>query len=248
MDIVVLAALQIAGLVAIGLSYHKLSSILAFHRKAALSDMDNVFQQLEALQGIYAELELKHALPPTRGWAASPDFLLNVARHALTRQATNVLECSSGISTLILARCMEKLGRGHVYSLEHDPVFAEKTRANLRHHGLDKFATVLDAPLRELQLSDWNGKWYDKDVVPAGIQFDLLVVDGPPQFIAKMARYPAVPVFYSRLSASAAVYLDDAARPDEMQEVQSWLAKHPDLALLDVAKCEKGCTALQKSA
>ena len=36
------------------------------------------FRQLEALVSLHEMLDLKAALPPTRGWAASPDLLLTL--------------------------------------------------------------------------------------------------------------------------------------------------------------------------
>lgn len=52
---------------------------LADHQRR---DAAMLFRQLEALQGLYAELGLEKSLPGTRGWAASPDFLMELVRHA----------------------------------------------------------------------------------------------------------------------------------------------------------------------
>ena len=118
-------------------------------RDQSRQDSAGLFRQLEALQGLYAELDLKNSLPPTRGWAASPDFLLEIARYARTSRPLSVVECSSGASTLVLARCMQLNGAGRVLSLEHDPYYAEQTRRQLQHHGLQDWAQVVDAPLQK---------------------------------------------------------------------------------------------------
>ncbi|ELX08754.1 hypothetical protein Jab_2c08110 [Janthinobacterium sp. HH01] len=228
---------------------HKLRSMhimLYDVRDQAHHDQAGLFRQLEALQGLYIELDLRHSLPPTRGWAASPDFLLEVARHARTLRQATVLECSSGVSTLVLARCMQLNGGGKVYSLEHDVHFAAQTRAHLRRHGLQDFATVIDAPLTPYDLDGLSWPWYDLAQLPALPSFDLLVIDGPPQATRAEARYPAGPLLFPRLSAGATVYLDDAARPDEQAILRRWRQEFPKLAQSSPG-CEKGCAVLRVS-
>src|SRR5690242_20570642 len=66
------------------------------------------FRQVEALAGIFLELGITHSLPPTRGWAASPDFLREIAVHVLHARPGVIVECGSGVSTVVLARCLQK--------------------------------------------------------------------------------------------------------------------------------------------
>ncbi|MFA9217698.1 MAG: class I SAM-dependent methyltransferase [Sphingomonadaceae bacterium] len=205
-----------------------------------------LFRQIEAVHGLYAELGLQHSLPPTRGWAASPDFLLELVRHVRSRAPHTVLECSSGVSTLVLARCLQLNGVGKVLSLEHDPVYAAHTREQLRLHGLLDWAAVIDAPLvpQVIDGADWI--WYDLTQLPMEAAIDLLVIDGPPQAIGALARYPAGPRLFERLAAHGCVFLDDAARPDERAIIARWQQENPALALALLA-CEKGCAVLQRN-
>ena len=209
------------------------------------ADHTLLFRQMEALQGLHVELDLKNSLPPTRGWAASPDFLLELARHVRTAQPLTVLECSSGTSTLVLARCLQLNGTGKVYSLEHDAHFAHQTRMQLRRHGLEDWAVVLDAPLRSHQLEGESWPWYDDSALPAGLPIDLLVIDGPPQATRKLARYPAGPLLFPRLSTGASVFLDDAGRADEQAILQRWQAAFAELQR-SARECEKGCAVLSR--
>lgn len=203
---------------------------------------DDLFRQLEALQGLYVELGLTKSMPATRGWAASPDYLLETVRHALASKPSAVLECSSGTSTMVLARCMQMNGAGHVYSLEHDPHYAAQTRLLLERHGLSDWATVLDAPLAQHQIGDASWLWYETSALPARA-FDMLSIDGPPQAIGKLARYPAGPMLFPRLGADAAIFMDDADRPDERAILARWKAEFPLLAQ-SARYCEKGCAVL----
>lgn len=244
-----LAAAFVALAMLIFVVYHKLSLAIDRLGKESPKISGNVFAQIEALLALQQELRLVHALPPTRGWAASPDFLRNLMVHALRDGPRSIVECSSGVSTLVLARCMQLLGKdGHVFSLEHDAEFAEKTRQLLRQHGLCDYATVYDAPLKEYHLPQWSGKWYSHDVLPADLDIDMLVIDGPPWFVAETPRYPALPFLHGALNSQALVFLDDAFRPEEKTCVQRWLEEFRDLKELREPVCEKGCVVLQRAA
>jgi predicted O-methyltransferase YrrM len=206
-----------------------------------------LFRQTEALQGLYAELGLEKSLPSTRGWAASPDFLLELATHVRTAKPLMALECSSGVSTLVLARCMQLNGSGKVVSLEHDGLYADETRRQLQRHGLSDWAVVIDAPLTRHVLGGDIWPWYAlaglENDMPAGQPIDLLVIDGPPQAIRPLARYPAGPLLFGRLRAGAAVFLDDAARPGEQAILARWKTEFPALRQSS-RRCEKGCAVL----
>ncbi len=200
-------------------------------------------QQLQLLHTLEHELDLPQGLPPTRGWAASPDFLLAIARHARAAQPRIIVECSSGVSTLVLARTAQLNGLGHVYSLEHDAEYAEATRQNLRHYKLDNYATVITAPLVAHSLREQNWPWYDLKKLTIDQPIDLLVIDGPPELTRDHARYPAGPLLFTRLAPGAAVFLDDAARPFEKDIVAWWSEENPSFTV-KTPFAEKGCAVL----
>jgi predicted O-methyltransferase YrrM len=228
------------------LLYQRLSGASERVRAQIKSSCDNAITQIEALLALQSELRLAHALPPTRGWAASPDFLRNLMQHALRNRPAVTVECSSGSSTVVLARCAQLAGQGHVYSLEQDPVFAAKTRELLQDNGLADWATVIDAPLQALQLPGWQGNWYASQHLPEDLAIDLLVIDGPPWFVHEDPRYPALPVLDGRVRKGGVLFLDDAARPEEQRAIKRWLAELPHWKEIQVPRCEKGCVALQK--
>jgi predicted O-methyltransferase YrrM len=205
--------------------------------------LDEQFRQLEALANLRAEIEPVGILPPTRGWAASPDFLVVVASAAREHRPQCVVECSSGVSTIVLARCMQKNGSGHVYSLEHDPIYAVRTRDHLVRLGLAEWATVIDAPLEEQVIDQGVHRWYAKDKLPGHLTIDMLIIDGPPADTQSLARYPAGPVLFPRLSENGRVYLDDADRQDEREIVARWLARFAMLQHANIPT-EKGCVML----
>jgi hypothetical protein len=231
-----------------GYGVHKLRRIhLILYRWRDRSglELSSLFRQIEALQGLYLDLGLQKSLPPTRNWAASPDFLWELSRHALEERPRTVVECGSGVSTLVLARCLQLNGVGKVYSLEHEPEHAEKTREQLERHGLGEWATVLDAPLRPHAIQGEVWPWYAEEMLPGEGGIDMLVIDGPPWHVRPLARYPAGPVLFPRLAARAAVFLDDAAREDEKAVLKRWHAEFPALRQTP-RPCEKGCAVLDR--
>lgn len=211
-----------------------------------LSEINAVYPQIQAYLGLRDLIRPIWPLPLLRGWAASPDFLLEIAKQALETKPRLILECSSGASTLILARCCQMNDFGHVFSLEHDPKYATHTRDLVKQHALEAWATVIDAPLTTHDECD-SSLWYSFENVsiePSSV--DLLVVDGPPGNLAPYARFPAVPLLWGLLSPNCAILLDDANRPQEQEIIKRWLDAYEDLTWLDL-NCEKGCAKLERS-
>jgi predicted O-methyltransferase YrrM len=161
-------------------------------------------------------------MPSTRTWAASPDILNHLCRLVLARQPEQVFEVGSGVSTLTMAYCLKRLGRGRIVSLESDATFAEATRRMLAEHTLDHLATVVHAPLTDTEIRGEHWRWYDVERMPVVAPIDLLFVDGPHGLTQPLARFPALPMLSSRLAPHCVVVLDDGARPDERAIAERW--------------------------
>ncbi|MBL8532573.1 MAG: class I SAM-dependent methyltransferase [Betaproteobacteria bacterium] len=204
----------------------------------------HAYRQVEGLHALYATLSPQVGLPALRGWAGSPDFLAELARQVLERKPDNVVECSSGTSTLVIAKCLRRIGRGHVYSLEHEAHYAEQTRRLLKEHGVEAFATVITAPLHETRAGSRAGFWYSGlDALPETLQ--MVVVDGPPGTTSKLARYPAGPLLIPRLDPGGLMLLDDADRNDEKEMVKLWQMEIPGLSVTRL-DAEKGLVAIER--
>jgi predicted O-methyltransferase YrrM len=182
-------------------------------------------RQIQSLMYIYSSLSLRRPLPPMRDMAISPDFAATLVSTILERRPKTILEFGSGTSTLLSSYCLEQIGSGKIISIDHEGQYAEQTRESLRNHGVDRYAEVIHAPLRELSLPTGKWKWYDTAFLESLPEIDLLVVDGPPAWLQSLARYPALPVLRKHLSHSAIVLIDDADRPDEQEMVKRWLAE-----------------------
>lgn len=193
------------------------------------TELKQTFRQVEAIQNLSAMLPASDVLPATRGWAASPDLLLVLVDQVIAQRPSLVVECGSGASTLWLALALRRFGiDGRIVALEHDPVFAAKTRGYLARHGVSDLAEVRDAPLEDLSLADGTYSWYAqrtwKDLTGIG----LLFVDGPPAATGIRARYPALPLLREALNPAATVVLDDLVVPDMRETLRLWLDAYPE--------------------
>jgi len=180
------------------------------------------YKHLESLFSLFCTLQFQAPLPETGDMAASPDFLKKIAGLIYQKQPELVVEASSGVSTLIAAYCLKNIGKGQIISLEHDAKYAATSQELITTHRLQEIATVIHAPLKKSQINGNTWLWYDISDVRFEKPIDVLLIDGPPSKIQKLARYPALPVLFDYLSDNAVIFLDDGKRPDERKIVELW--------------------------
>ncbi len=153
------------------------------------------------------------------GYSASLRLLKHIARH-VARNPGPVLECGSGMSTLLLGVLGQKHGVP-VHVLEHHPDWAEHMRQIVRHHRLHT-TTVLHAPLRSYGDFDW----YDISSLPSESEYRMVVCDGPPGK-STGERFGLLPVVGQRLAADCRILLDDTHRRRERSIIQRWNGLRP---------------------
>jgi len=210
------------------------------------TELKQTFRQVEALQNLSAILPASDVLPATRGWAASPDLLLVLVDQLITRRPALVVECGSGASTLWLALALRRFGiDGRIVALDHDPVFAAKTRGFLARHGVSDLAEVRDAPLEEVSLAGGTYSWYARQAWKDLTSIDLVFVDGPPAATGDKARYPALPLLREALSPAATVVLDDLVVPDMQETLRLWLDAYPEFSS-EILPLEKQAALLRQ--
>jgi predicted O-methyltransferase YrrM len=171
------------------------------------SEIADVYHQVEAIEQLLPILKLSAPLPPSRGWAASPDFLLTLAHITKRIRPRLTVELGSGTSTLVLA----KSGARKIISLDHSEEFGNQTREMLASHGI----RGVDIRIHELENYPSGYKWYAKSTLKGLAKIDLLVIDGPPSSTNPDARYPALEHLIPLLSLKATVILDDVDREEE---------------------------------
>jgi len=205
--------------------HRELTDTLAAQQKSAAHGTDHLLRaqsrEVEALVQLFQGFTPRAPMPSSGGFALNPTDLLALLHLIRTRRPRLVLELGSGTSTVWIAYALEQIG-GRLISLDHDPGYAEKTRAMLAAHGLT-VAEVRDAALRPVLLDGRSFPWYDTDALADVREVDLLLIDGPPEKTGPDARYPAMRVLEDRLADSATVVFDDAHRPDEQVALRRWV-------------------------
>lgn len=216
------------------------------HTRTVRRDVADLYTQIEALHGLHLTLGLSEPLPPMRDWAVSPDFGLLLVSTIRELRPRTIVEASSGVSSVICGICLEELGgAGRVVSLDHEEEYARRSREALRLHGVEGVVSVEHAPLVDHVLEGETYRWYDTTAVDRLESIDLLVIDGPPGYLGRLIRYPALPLLVGRLSPNAVVLLDDAARAAEREIVDRWVAECPDFRARYVYT-EKGAVVLSR--
>ena len=202
-----------------------------------------LFNQFESYHYIRDRLKLHNGLPYTRDWSASPDFLKLITEHCLQHKPQIIVECSSGLSSLVLARCCQLNQQGHLYSLENGVDYASASEQHIHDYDLDDFAHIIHAPLTPYSLNNTDYQWYDISQLPDA-SINMLVIDGPPGFIQKHSRYPALPLLFKKLAKDCVIFMDDAARDEEKEIVEMWLGEFSNFEH-EYVSLMRGCSVLR---
>jgi predicted O-methyltransferase YrrM len=160
-------------------------------------------------------------------WSAD-SALLAALLTWLPKSTGPILECGSGLSTLVLAAAASVANRD-LWTLEHDPRWAARVSRELQPH-LSSCATVLLAPLRDYG----SYEWYAPDLAALPTSIGFVLCDGPPGD-TRGGRYGLVPELRNRMRSGCIVILDDTQRPEEHSIVRRWIRELPASILTEAA-------------
>jgi predicted O-methyltransferase YrrM len=245
--LVIAGSLMALAVIAITHMYFTLSAKLDAHAESLANEHIQTTRQVQSLLYVFSVIKPRRPLPPMRHMAISPDFAATLVSLVAELRPKTILEFGSGTSTLLCSYCLEMLGGGSIISVDHEEQYAEQTRQSLRDHGLERFARVIHAPLKEVSFPAGKWQWYNTSFIAELPTIDLLIVDGPPAWLQPMSRYPALPLVFSHLSPSATVLIDDANRTDEQKMLEKWMAEFPAFARSNLMH-EKGTVLLKRTA
>jgi hypothetical protein len=149
-------------------------------------------------------------------WSAQHEYLEAALKHVRETDGP-ILECGSGLSTILMAAVAQTRGL-HIWSLEHEPRWAERVQ---RYLGKYRFTsvTMCIAPLRSYGDFDWYAL-PSLQAIPGRIS--LVICDGPPGSTTRGGRYGLVPVMLEKLRPDCTILLDDGARQDELTIAARW--------------------------
>jgi hypothetical protein len=147
-------------------------------------------------------------------WSAREEFLACCISHTMSNNGA-ILECGSGLSTLLIATVAKRHNQMH-WVLEHKPDWAKRVQSYLDAYGLHAHITAC-------ALKDF-GKfcWYDVPQNELPQRFSLIVCDGPPNRTTKGGRYGLVPIMKEHIVPNCIILLDDAYRKEEREIAERW--------------------------
>ena len=163
---------------------------------------------------------------PATEWGVDALFAEAVLTEIERRSPGLVVECGSGISTLLFGSCLEALGTGSLITFEHDEEFASQAISLARSCGCADRLQLVVNPLGRHRVADRDVSWYvGLEALEGRDPIEILIVDGPPAATGPFARYPAVPLLLPYLAPNAAVFLHDGSRSDETETALRWGAE-----------------------
>jgi hypothetical protein len=207
---------------------HALAVALAFSASLVVYFQRRWRPQIPSYDMQLANLGALVSLSPLRSLPVLPysDMALDgielnaVISYAMLNEPKCIVECGSGVSTVMLGNLLKARESGHLYALEEDEGWCRLMLDLVRAQGLDQYVTVYWAPV--------EGTWYARTVARKLIEeverIDLLLVDGP-QTKDVQSRYDALGYFRERLDASSVVMLHDVNRAQESEILRRWQAE-----------------------
>jgi predicted O-methyltransferase YrrM len=237
-----------AGSITFGAGVFWLTLLTLFVFRRLQSEIRAEANHIEATIAVTSILKPRRPLPPFGGAALEADTVRELVALLFQTRPGLIVECGSGLSTLITAYVLEQLGQGHIVSLEQGESWHHVTKGYLDQHGLASYADVVYAPLKRLDgpvLGQFQ--WYDPTCLAQYHDIDLLIVDGPTAWADPEARYPAVPFLWEKLSNHAVIFVDDTKRQGESRIVERWLAQYPGQLRVETRETSKGLALLRVS-
>lgn len=153
------------------------------------------------------------------GFSADIRYLKFWLRETLTTTDRTVLECGSGLTTLLLGVVADRQSHTHL-SLEHDSGWYERMHGTLNAEGV-KNTTVHYCPLKDYGEFEWYGI---SDVgIPDEPVIDFVICDGPPAQ-TRGGRVGLPYVLGSRFADGCIIAADDAHRTGEREIMSRWMS------------------------
>jgi predicted O-methyltransferase YrrM len=151
------------------------------------------------------------------GMAASTTLLQALAR-LIPQHRHGILECGSGLTTIVMGALTRGTGR-RVVALEHMPDWALRVQGVLDRLGLGHVQVVHSA-LEEFE----DFAWYEVEPTHIAGPFDLVLCDGPPARTFG-GRRGLLPRMQSLLEPGAVILFDDPNVPSEQETLRTWQAR-----------------------
>lgn len=148
-------------------------------------------------------------------WSARDEYLWSCIYHSLLNTKYPILECGSGLTTIIAGIIAAQTGNT-VWSLEHSEEWGARVQKVLKDFRIDSDHLYVK-PLKNYG----SYHWYDPPLRAMPAKFGLVICDGPPGSTIG-GRSGLVPVMRKKLKKGTLILLDDANRPGEQIISEEW--------------------------
>ena len=191
------------------------------HTASRVDRLENVVKQIRTISAgdPVGKLQLARltAAWGNFGYSASLSYLHEVER-LFSESSGTVLECGSGVTTLLLGLLAEKYDR-LVYTFENHDKWGAHIAEIAQLLQLDNLQ-VCQTPLRNY--GDYD--WYDLQEQHIRYGIGLVVCDGPPGTI-RGGRYGLMPVMSQFMRPDCRILLDDTHRKQEKALIRRWASE-----------------------
>lgn len=151
-------------------------------------------------------------------WDADEEYL-RVSCDLIRHSSSDILECGSGLSTIIYGMALRgKTTR--LVALEHQQEWFERVNAELIRTG-GQAVELIRTPL----ISYGEFDWYDRPSRLHDRRFEIVICDGPPSTTLG-GRYGLLPVLRDQLGTPTTILLDDSSREGEQDALQRWSTEY----------------------
>lgn len=153
-------------------------------------------------------------------FSADGDYISEVVAR-VGRCAGPVLECGSGLTTLVAALVGQQRGLT-IWSLEQDVQWVGFVRRQLKNN------RICNVELRHAPLIEYDGYiWYDIERFEVPSYFDLVLCDGPAFFdgwgpAREQSRYGLLPTLASKGTTVGEILFDDATESRAANIFRRW--------------------------
>lgn len=187
----------------------------AMHQRYVLEQALKRFMQDPSPEALTVELmdDLAYGWA-NHGWCAQCEYLRKCLDYANNTQGS-VLECGSGLSTLLLGIVAQQRGI-RVWSLEHNGFWADRLSSVLSKMKINS-VTICRVALRSFGEFDW----YDVSLEQMPKDFSVVVCDGPPGDTLG-GRCGLIPVMKEHLTPGCVIIADDVTRKAELNMLIDW--------------------------
>lgn len=202
-----------------------ISTVLSIAARPFRGRRDNLSYDAIALHHLRPLIDRFDYLPWPRP-SMRPAAVLGLVNDIIINNRTQIVECGTGISTLLCAAASEEVG-GFITSVDENADWLHFIESKLSFANLEHRVKIVHAERTKVSVEGRDVDWYCWEKFESELlekTIDLLVVDGPAAYGNGDAeiRFPALPMLYSRLSEKCCVVLDDAGREGERQIMAKW--------------------------